>query len=671
MIKLIYNKYLFIKGRYLLGVSMNLDNVLRSGYSFTSEEYELETRYVMTNATLILISFILLPISVLYYINMGLQSSIVHFSAIPLCLISLYFARIVGKGNYRLLVYVMSIFFTSLIFYGYYSLPEFYPVSAWILIQVIASFLVLDIYVGLMIAVGFSIFIMIMNSYILEYHSFQFVLLKITPVLLGVLMVYLFEKKFRRTIILLEDSNALLDMRVKERTEDLEVEKKALHYQAHYNYLTGLPNRVLFYKTIHQWITEAEHTKTHFTLFFIDLDRFKKVNDSFGHDVGDKVIQITAFRIEEIKGDKNFFSHISGDEFTLLLSSEEDHESIRMMAEHVIAVVEEPMLIEDTTIYISASIGISCYPEHSVYSADLIKYADTTMFEAKKSGRGNYRFYSEEMTDKIQENILMETEMHQALNKDEFVLYYQPQVDMRTENIMGLEVLIRWAHPKLGIMSPDDFIPLAEDIGIIIALDYYILKKGMEQIVTWKKEGLTLPRVSFNFSTKHLQERNFVDNIAKLLHETGCKGEWIELEITESHIVSSIEMAVRVLDKLKSLGINIAIDDFGTGYSSLTYLKRLPADKIKIDKSFIENIPDNSVDMTITQAIINIGNSLNFSVMAEGVETEAQKEYLLSRHCYFAQGHLYYEAMLNVELEKFFILNSNDLRYRIKQIIEE
>ena len=631
---------------------MNLHNLLRSGYIFTPEEYELETRYVMTNATLLVISLILLPVSFLYFITEGMQSAMVHFVAVPLCLISIYLARKVGKGNYIVLVYVMSIFFTGLIFYGYYSLPDFYPVSAWILIQVIASFLVLDIYVGMMIAVVFTIFIILMNSYILGYYSFQFVLLKVTPVMLGVLMVYLFEKKFRRTILLLEESNTLLERRVKERTEELEVEKKALDYQAHYNYLTDLPNRVLFYKKIHEWIAKAERRKTKFTLFFIDLDRFKKVNDSFGHDVGDKVIQIIALRIQKIKGNKNFFSHISGDEFTLLVSEGEDYDAVKLMAERVISVVEEPMFIEDTTIYISASIGISCYPENSVYSADLIKYADTTMFEAKKSGRGNYRFYSEEMTDKIQENILMEAEMHQALTNDEFVLYYQPQVDMRTETISGLEVLIRWVHPKLGIMLPDVFIPLAEDTGVIIALDYYILQKGMEQIVVWEKEGLSLPRVSFNFSTKHLQERNFVDMLSKLLDETGCKGEWIELEITESHIASSIEMAVSVLDELKSLGINIAIDDFGTGYSSLMYLKSLPADKIKIDKSFIENIPDNSVDMTITQAIINIGNSLDFTVIAEGVETEAQKEYLLSRKCYYAQGHLYYGAMLHDELEK-------------------
>lgn len=630
---------------------MNLHNILRSGYTFTPDEYELETRYVMTNAVLLLLAMILLPISYLYYITDGTQNAIVHFVAVPLSLFSIYLARIVGKGNYIRLVYAMSFFFSCIIFYGYYVTPDFYPVSAWIILQIIASFLVLDVYVSIMIATFYILYILIMNSYILEYHSFQYVILQITPVALGVLLVYLFEKKFRRTILLLEESNVLLDQRVQERTVQLEEEKKALDYQAHYHDLTDLPNRVKFYKEIERWITKAEQEKSKFALFFIDLDRFKKVNDSLGHDIGDKVIQVVALRIAKVVGNENFFAHISGDEFILLQGHDTNIELVKEMAKRVIDAIEEPIVMEENTMYISASVGISCYPEDSVYYADLIKYADTTMFEVKKAGGGSYKFYAAEMSDRVEGNVHMEMEMHQALHSDEYILYYQPQVDMRTEKITGIEVLVRWEHPKLGLILPADFIPLAEDTGVIIALDYYILKKGMAQIVLWKNKGLALPRISFNFSTKHLQQRDFVDVIYKLLKETGCKGEWIELEITESHIVSNIEVAVKVLNALRALGIGIAIDDFGTGYSSLTYLKRLPADKLKIDKSFIENIPRDYVDMTITEAVINIGNSLGFTVIAEGLETEEQKEYLLSRKCYHAQGYLYYQAMQGEALE--------------------
>ena len=645
------NMYKDIKLNFERGF-VNLHNLLRSGYTFTPDEYELETRYVMTNAVLFLVAVILLPISYLYYITDGMQSAIVHFVSVPLALFSIFLARKVGKGNYIRLIYVMSFFFSCIIFYGYYLTPNYYPASAWIILQVIVSFLVLDVYVGIMIVTVYIIYILIMNSYVLEYHSFQYVLLQITPVALGVLFVYLFEKKFHRTILLLEESNLLLDERVKERTVQLEEEKKALDYQAHYHDLTDLPNRVKFYKEIEQWIAKAEKNKTKFALFFIDLDRFKKVNDSLGHDIGDKVIQVVALRIAKMVGKEKFFAHISGDEFILLQKHDTNIELVRAMARDVIDEIKKPIVMEENTIYISASVGISCYPEDSVYYADLIKYADTTMFEAKKAGGSSYKFYASEMSDRLEGNVHMEMEMHKALHNNEYTLYYQPQVDMRSEKIMGIEVLVRWEHPKFGLVSPDDFIPLAEDTGVIIALDYYILRKGMAQIVIWKNKGLDLPKISFNFSTKHLQKRDFVDVISKLLHETGCKGEWIELEITESHIVSNIEVAVKVLNTLRALGISIAIDDFGTGYSSLTYLKRLPADKLKIDKSFIENIPQDAVDMTITQAIINIGNSLGFIVIAEGLETEEQKEYLLSRKCYHAQGYLYYEAMHSDELEK-------------------
>jgi len=655
---IIYNIYFSDKNYKvdrMKGIDVNLHDLLRSGYTFSPEEYELETRYVMTNAALLLIALILLPISVLYYFTEGTQNALAHFTAVPLALLSMYLARKVGKGNYIRLVYVMSLFFMGIIFYSYYRTPDFYPASAWIIIMIIASFLILDVYIGIMIALMFTIYILVMNSLVLEYHSLQYVLLQVTPVVLGVLLVFIFEKKFRRTILLLQESNALLDKRVQERTKALEDEKKTLDYQAHYNYLTDLPNRMKFYQEIQMWIRKAEREKSKFGLFFIDLDRFKKVNDSFGHATGDKVIQITALRIAKIVGKENFFAHISGDEFTLLVSSKGDLKEFNKMAEQVISVIEEPIYTTEATIYISASIGISCYPEDSVYYADLIKYADTTMFEAKKSGRGTYKFYAEEMSDQLQERVHMEMEMHQALHNDAFVLYYQPQIDMRTSGIMGIEVLIRWEHEKLGMITADKFIPLAEDTGVIIALDHYIMKKGMEQVVIWKKRGLEFPRVSFNFSTKHLQQKDFVDVVAALLKETGCKGEWIELEITESHIASSIDMAVIVLGALRSLGIGIAIDDFGTGYSSLTYLKRLPADKLKIDRSFIENLRQNSVDMTITQAIINIGNSLSFTVIAEGVETEAQRVYLIGHQCYHTQGHLYYKAMPAADLEK--ILN--------------
>jgi len=491
-----------------------------------------------------------------------------------------------------------------------------------------------------------------MNA-ILGYNSFQYVMMQLTPVLIGLILIYIIEKKFSKTIVLLEDSNKNLEEKINERTKDIEEEKLKLDYQAHYDFLTDLPNRNKFHKEIQEWIHRHSEQKTQFSLFFIDLDRFKRVNDSLGHNAGDKVLKIIASRIKILIDEKSFFARISGDEFTLLFEHGKDAvDAVKALANNIILEIEKSIVLGEAKLYISASIGISCYPHNAQYYEDLIQYADTTMFDAKVQGRGTYKFYDEKMTHRVKDMVLMETEIYDGIKRDEFILSFQPQVDIRTENISGMEILVRWQHPKLGFCSPNDFIPLAEETGAIIALDHYILEKGMEQTVLWKRMGYVIPRISFNFSTKHLHQKGFVAFIEELLAKTGCKGEWIELEITESHIVANIEESIVVLNALKSLGITISIDDFGTGYSSLTYLKRLPADKLKIDKSFIEKISDNQVDMTITKAIIEIGNSLKLTVIAEGVETEAQKEYLHAHACYHVQGHYYYKSMIVSEIEE-------------------
>jgi len=361
---------------------------------------------------------------------------------------------------------------------------------------------------------------------------------------------------------------------------------------------------------------------------------------------------VVATRVQKAIPKEAFLSRISGDEFTLILPYCEETSSVKMMAEMLIRSIEEPIILDVHKLYISASIGISCYPEDAVYYADLIKYADTSMFEAKKRGRGTYKFYAQEMTHRVEEIVFMESETYSALEKNAFVLYFQPQVDSRTQVLTGMEILLRWEHETYGLLEADAFIPMAEDTGVIIALDHYVLKKGMQQIVTWKKEGFDIPRISFNFSTKHLQQSDFSALIKSLLDETGCKGEWIELEITESHIMANIEASIAMIETLKSFGITIAIDDFGVGYSSLTYLKRLPVDKLKIDKSFIQNISTDSVDMTITKAIIDIAQSIGLDVIAEGVERDEQKNILSDYGCYQIQGFLYYEALSIAKIEE-------------------
>ena len=632
-------------------MNFKLHNLLRSGYTFTSSEYELETKYVITNSVLWFVIAAHLIQLIIYSGASNIDLAKINTLAIGVSIWAYVMGHIVSKGNYNKLVYFVTIMFMVVIFYGYYLLPDPMPTAGWTLILIIASFLVTNIYIGIIVTLIFVVAMSTINYVVFKHDSLEYTFMNALPVILGMVLVYMFEKKFSSTIKLLEESNKLLEIRVKSRTKALEEEKESLHYQAHYDDLTALPNRVHFHKEIQCWIDKAKNDKSKFALFFIDLDRFKRVNDSFGHSIGDIVLKTVSNRVQTIIDDSMFFSRISGDEFTLLLKYN-DIDTVSVIAKTLLKVIREPIIIEENKLYISASIGVSFYPENSVYYSDLIKYADTTMFEAKRIRKGIYKFYAEEMTHRVEEKVFMEAEIHTALDNDEFVLYYQPQIDMRTDRVIGVEVLIRWNHQKLGLTTADAFIPLAEDTGVIIMLDYYILKKGMLQIVEWKKKKLNIPRVSFNFSTKHLHEKGFVEIIEELLIETGCKGEWIELEITESHVMSNIENAIVVLETLKALGIKIAIDDFGTGYSSLSYLKRLPVDKLKIDKYFIENILKNKVDMAITKAIINIGNSLDLMVMAEGVETISQKEYLLNNGCDYAQGHLYYEAMGHEEIEE-------------------
>jgi len=629
---------------------MKLENFLRCGYTFTPDEYELETRYIITTASLAIISIYLTIVALSYFILGIYTNAIVHAIAVFLVLISIYFARKVGKSNYTTLVYVMTVFFLILIAYAYNLDPDIYPISGWIIIQILTSFLVLDIKLGILITIGFSIGIIIMNS-LLGYNSLEFIIFKVSPVMIALLLVSMIERKFLRTILMLEESNKTLEERVIERTLDIEREKKKLAYQAHYDFLTGIPNRSKFYSEIEEWIKEDTTHTLNFSLMFIDLDRFKRVNDSLGHDAGDNVLKVISKRIQNNIPSKAFFSRISGDEFTILFPYEENLDEVSAVAKQLIENIEKPIIVKNHTLYISASIGISCYPKNSLYYADLIKYADTTMFEAKKVGKGTYKFYDKEMTHRIEEVVLMDSDIHIAFVSDTFLLYYQPQIDTRTNTMIGLEALVRWNHPKLGFILPDTFIPYAEETGVIIDLDYFILKKGMKQVSTWKEKGLKIPRVAFNFSTKLLQQKEFVSSIKSLLEETKCKGEWIELEITENHILENIDEAISVLKDLKDLGIAIVIDDFGTGYSSLTYLKRLPADKVKIDKSFMEKIPDNFVDMTITNAIIHIGNSLGLKVVSEGVETKLQEKYLSKQGCHYVQGFLYSEAVSQREIE--------------------
>ncbi|MCK4737845.1 MAG: EAL domain-containing protein [Sulfurimonas sp.] len=445
----------------------------------------------------------------------------------------------------------------------------------------------------------------------------------------------------------------------KKMQQELLEQKRVLHYRANHDSLTGLPNRVLFNDRLSQSIKMATRHKNEFAVLFIDLDRFKQINDSLGHRTGDRVLQVIATRLQSVMRKEDTLARLGGDEFTVLMQELEKGDNAALLAEKIIKIAAQPVYIDEHTLYVSASIGISLYPKDGANGNELLMYADNAMYKAKDEGRSNFQFYSAEMTALALSKVLMESNMRKALQNGEFVLHYQPQMNGSNNKLIGMEALVRWQHPTKGLMPPSEFIPLAEETGLIIELDKWVMRTAMNQISKWYEEGLNPGVLALNLAIKQLHQKDFIDVVDNLIKETNYKAEWLELEVTESQIMTHPENAIAKLTEISDMNIEIAIDDFGTGYSSLSYLKRLPIDKLKIDQSFISDIPHDEDDMSITKAIIALAKSLNLSVIAEGVETEEQKTFLVENECVNIQGYLYAKPVPADEMEKFLIAQSN------------
>ncbi len=437
--------------------------------------------------------------------------------------------------------------------------------------------------------------------------------------------------------------------------DELEEQKDILHHQAHHDALTGLPNRILFNDRLGQGIERAKRNKNELALFFIDLDHFKEINDSLGHTVGDEVLQSVTQRLSKIIRAEDTLARLGGDEFTIIAEGVEQSQNASLLALKILKALAEPVIVNENTLYISSSIGISLYPGDGENAQDLLKYADAAMYKAKEEGRNNFQFYSAEMTKLAFERVVMEASMREALKNEDFVVYYQPQVNGENNKLIGIEALVRWQHPTRGIVSPVNFIPLAESTGLIIELDRFVMKTAMTQVVKWYAVGLNPGILSLNLSARQLQKKDFIATLETMLQETGCKAEWLELEITEGQIMSNPEKSIVIFDKISALGIALSVDDFGTGYSSLSYLKRLPINKLKIDQSLVRELPGDEEDAVITKTIIALAHSLNLKVIAEGVETQAQKEFLLESGCEDIQGYFYSKPISRDEMEAFLI----------------
>lgn len=419
---------------------------------------------------------------------------------------------------------------------------------------------------------------------------------------------------------------------------------------AHFDTVTGLRNRYSFNERLTYALEKAEAYGDRTGVMFIDLDNFKIINDTLGHHIGDLLLAGVGKRLFSVLRSRDLIFRIGGDEFALLLESIGDRYNVEYVAEKIIHALTRPFSLEDHEVFVSASIGISFCPDDARDTATLLKCADTAMYHAKERGKNTYQFFQAEMNGKALVRLNLETGLRRALDKNEFVLFYQPQYDLSTSRTSGVEALVRWRHPEMGLISPGEFIPVAEDSGLIIPLGEWILRTACEQGAVWQKQCAYPPIISVNLSGRQFKDDNLVANVTQIILETGLNPRLLELELTESTLMDGSSATLNKLAQFRSLGIRLSIDDFGTGYSSMSYLKRFPINQLKIDRSFIDGIPQNKENAAIVRAIIALGRSLDIDLVAEGVEQVEQAEFLKREHCSCIQGYLFSRPLTANEL---------------------
>lgn len=428
--------------------------------------------------------------------------------------------------------------------------------------------------------------------------------------------------------------------------------EKEIKQLAYYDHLTKLPNRVLFRNRVKQAIHQADRIHKMFAVIFLDLDAFKTVNDTLGHEGGDELITKVGQKLLECNRKTDMVCRFGGDEFLILLNNIANYHDVRVIADKIMSSLNEPVVLRGQEFFVSASAGIALYPIDGKDTETLIKNSDIAMYIAKENGKNQYALCSSDMKEEVRNHIILTNSLYRALDRNELELYYQPQVRLPEGNIIGLEALLRWKHPELGMISPAVFIPIAEQSGMINTIGEWVLKTACRQNQIWQKKGYPPVRMAVNISVKQLRAPGIVEQITKVLAESGLKPEYLELEVTEGSAINEANNIVQVLNDLKKLGLTVSIDDFGTEYSSLNRLKDLPIDRLKIDMHFVHGIEKDEKDRAITKIIINLAKSLGLEIIAEGVETEKQVKFLSRKMCNEFQGYYFYQPMPAEEIEK-------------------
>ncbi len=433
--------------------------------------------------------------------------------------------------------------------------------------------------------------------------------------------------------------------------------QEQLEFMSNFDPLTGLPNRSLLRDRIEHAISQAHRDKHLVALMFLDLDRFKTINDSLGHSAGDELLKSVASRLTGCVREGNTVARLGGDEFVVLLEDIHHVDNAAVVACKILQALTAPIDLAGTEVVVTASIGITVYPFDDENIEELLKDADTAMYRAKERGRNNYQFFTADMTEHALERMQMEQDLRRALERNEFVLFYQPQIDLHTRRVCGMEALLRWRHPDGGMISPAQFIPILEETGLILQVGEWVIQTAARQCRAWIDEAIGTYRVAVNLSARQFRQSNLVEQVERAITESGIDPGLLELEITEGLLVENVEATIATLDQLNTMGLQVSIDDFGTGYSSLSYLKRFPLDTLKIDQSFVRDVTTDPDSAAIAQAIIGLASSLRLKVIAEGVETEQQLAFLQNEGCQEVQGYLFCKPLPAEELALW--LNEN------------
>jgi diguanylate cyclase (GGDEF)-like protein len=428
--------------------------------------------------------------------------------------------------------------------------------------------------------------------------------------------------------------------------------QEELTHNLRHDYLTSLPNRLLLNDRLEQGLKHSKRDVKQIAIMFIDVDRFKSINDSLGHDIGDILLKDIAKRLKDSIRESDTVARFGGDEFVVLIDDIKNIHDIIKVIDKIQESLKKKLILDETEHEVTISMGISVFPNDGDSVQTLLKNADIAMYRAKEDLGNSYRFFTNTMNEEIQNQITLEKELIHAVENNEFVLYYQPIVESKSAEIVGVEALIRWNHPTRGLIFPDEFIGIAEQSNVIIRIGQWVVKEAMGQMKEWKSKGYELRKMSINIAVKQLENKGFVERLKNMLEETSCSPIWIEIEIIERFAMQDIEKSINILNEIRKLGIEVAIDDFGTGHSSMAYLKQLPITKLKIDRAFVKDVLDSPKDKAIAESILSLGSGLGLKVLAEGIETQEQREFFTYHNCQQMQGYFFSKPLPTEQIEK-------------------